>query len=93
MDRAAGQGKTDLFKRYSKGILIPVILAVCVIAVGFIDGGTQAGDVPVTKKATVKTIVILEDGNMFEKEEEKNVTMYTYGYSDATKWIIGKIPS
>lgn len=79
-----------LFKRYSKGILIPIILLICAIAVGFIDGGTQAGNVPVVKRATVKTIVILEDGNVFEKETESNVTMYTYGYNDVTKWQIGK---
>lgn len=78
------------FHRYTLGIFIPIILITAFFAVGFIDGGAEAGNFPVTQHATVKTIVILDDGNEIVSEKDTNVTVNTYGSNDPRNWDICK---
>ena len=76
---------------FTLGILIPIILIAAVFAVGFIDGGAEAGNFPVTKHAVVQTVVILDDGNEYiVSEKDTNVTVNTYGSNDPRNWDICK---
>ena len=80
-----------LWGRYTKGILIPIIILVCVLCVGFIDAGAEAGNYPVKKNAVVKTVVILEDGNEYiVSEKDTNVTVNTYNSVNPQDWEISK---
>ena len=77
------------FHRYTMGILIPIILIAAFFAVGFIDGGAEAGNFPVTRHATIQTVVILDDGNTYiVSEKDTNVTVNTYGSNDPRNWDI-----
>ena len=79
------------FHRYTPGIFIPIILITAFFAVGFIDGGAEAGNFPVTQRATVQTVVILDDGNTYiVSEKDTNVTVNTYGSNDPERWDICK---
>ena len=76
---------------FTLGILIPVILIAAVFAVGFIDGGAEAGNFPVTQHGTIQTIIVLDDGNTYiVSEKDTNVTVNTYGSNDPERWDIGK---
>ena len=77
--------------QYSKGILIPIIILICIICVGFIDAGAEAGNYPVKKNAVIKTVVILEDGNEYiVSEKDTNVTVNTYNSVNPQDWEISK---
>ena len=77
--------------QYSKGILIPIVILICALCVGFIDAGAEAGNVPVQKNATVKTVVILEDGNEYVvSEKDTKVTVNTYNTDNPEYWDICK---
>lgn len=76
---------------FTLGILIPIILIAAFFAVGFIDGGAEAGNFPVTRHATIRTVVILDDGNEYiVSEKDTNVTVNTYGSNDPERWDICK---
>lgn len=78
-----------IWGQYYKGILIPIIILICVLAVGFIDAGAEAGNFPVQKNATVKTVVILEDGSEYiVSEKDTNVTVNTYNSANPQDWEI-----
>lgn len=79
------------FHRYTLGIFIPIILIAAFFAVGFIDGGAEAGNFPVTKHAVVQTVVILDDGNTYiVSEKDTNVTVNTYNTDNQEYWDICK---
>ena len=76
---------------FTLGILIPIAIIVCFFCVGFIDGGAEAGNFPVTQHGTIQTIVILDDGNEYiVSEKDTNVTVNTYGSNDPRNWDICK---
>lgn len=80
-----------IWGQYSKGILIPIIILICIICVGFIDAGAEAGNYPIQKNATIKTVVILEDGNEYiVSEKDTNVTVNTYNSQNPQDWDICK---
>lgn len=76
-------------RNYTLGILIPIILLICVFAVGCIDGGTEVGSYPQNMKATVTVTVTLEDGNKYTVDvHDKNVTVNTYGSANPESWEV-----
>lgn len=83
--------KYTLWGRYSKGILIPIIITLCILCVGFIDAGAEAGNYPKVENATIKTVVTLDSGEEFVvSARETKVTVNTYNSSDPRDWEIGK---
>ena len=76
---------------YTKGIIIPILLLIAVLAIGFIDAGAEAGNFPKVKNATVQTIVILDTGEKYVvSEKDEKVTVNTYNTDDPEYWDICK---
>lgn len=77
--------------RYTKGIIIPILLLIAALAVGFIDAGAEAGNFPQVKDATVQTVVILDTGEKYVvSEKTEKVTVNTYNTDNPEYWDICK---
>ena len=76
-----------MFKRYYKGILIPIAIIAIFIFTIFVDGGAECGNYSVTAEATVQVVVTLADGNTFIVDEKvEDVTYNTYNSSNVNDW-------
>ena len=78
-----------MLRRYSKGIMIPLLLIVAFIFVAIVDGGAEVGNYAEQHSARVQTIVTLDNGEVFVVEETtKEVTVNTYNLSNPANWDI-----
>ena len=76
-----------MFKRYYKGILIPIILIIGFIFCGMVDGGAEAGAYPVKENVTIEIHIITEDGHEYVPEvHSQSVTFNTYGSANKADW-------
>ena len=62
-----------------------VVLAIAVFA---IDNGAECGAYPKRVKATVTVAVTLDNGHVYLSEEERLVTVNTYGSDDPEDWEV-----
>ncbi len=77
-----------MFKTYSKGIIIPIMILVLIL-IGVIDSGAEAGIDRMKKSGHVQTIVTLENGHQYIVEDcVKEVTVEVYGSPDPRNWKI-----
>ncbi len=72
-----------------KGAVIAAAIFICMLFVGIVDGGAEAGVYPHDEMATVQVVVTLECGNTYVvSEKEKKVTVNTYGSKCPKDWDI-----
>lgn len=78
-----------MFRKYSKGILLPLSIIVLFIFCGLVDGGAEAGNYPIRENATVQIVVTLENGNKYVvSEKETEVSINTYNSTNPEDWDI-----
>lgn len=72
-------------KKIALAILTVSALTAAVFAV---DNGTECGVYPKRVKATVTVAVTLDNGHVYLSEEERYVTVNTYGSDDPEDWEV-----